>query len=233
MVKHLFLRMCINVASRPNCRRWLTGRTVPCQISLRQFCRRSASPWTYDNQGAFPARQDRRARLTMRLDAELKAKLQELADADYRNLADLVETALHGSVARHSKKPKRSARDVRRLQQSRLPVRKTDRLSMRINVELKDQLQRLADKQDLPMTDFVTTEFWKIVSVPSRKLNRPMLHRQKRDSFVSLRIKTELKADLQALADAQYRTLTDFIEIEMRRLLLDLETNRCSPRRRS
>lgn len=234
MVKPSFLKMCINSGLKAK----LQQEADRENRSLSNFIETSLSKigvdGKYDTQGSFPARQDRRARLTMPMNAELKAKLQELADADYRNLADFVEAALHESVVRHLEKPKRSARDARRLQQPTLLARKTARLSMRINVDLRAQLQQLADEQGLPMTDFVTTEFWRIVSVPRRKLNRPMLHRQKRDSHVGLRISTELKANLQALADAQYRTLTDFIEIEMRRLLLDLdEANRRAPSRRS
>ena len=234
MVKPSFLKMCINSGLKAK----LQQEADRENRSLSNFIETSLSKigvaGKYDTQGSFPARQDRRARLTMQMNAELKTKLQELADADYRNLADFVEAALHESLVRHLKKPKHSARNPRRLQQPTLLAQKSARLSMRINVDLRAQLQQLADEQGLPMTDFVTTEFWGIVSVPRRKLNRPMLHRQKRDSHVGLRISTELKANLQALADAQYRTLTDFIEIEMRHLLLDLdEANRRNPSRRS
>ena len=43
-----------------------------------------------------------------------------------------------------------------------------------------------------------------------------------------MRVSVELKAKLQELADGQYRTLTDFIEIELRRMLDGPKTRRQS-----
>jgi predicted transcriptional regulator len=47
----------------------------------------------------------RTAPFSMRLDDELKADLQKLADAENRSLTNFVETALRRIVAEHKGKP--------------------------------------------------------------------------------------------------------------------------------
>jgi hypothetical protein len=47
-----------------------------------------------------------------------------------------------------------------------------------------------------------------------------------------MRISTKLKDELQELANEQYRTLTDFVDIELRRAAAGRRANRTGPTRR-
>ena len=166
----------------------------------------------------------------MRINAELKAKLQELANEDYRTLTDFIETHLH-QIASASKANRKSLEIVtapKTMLKSLLARRqeRTARLTMRIKTELKAELQELTSKQYPTLTDFIETELYRIVATPKAMRKSPLPQRQERPANLSMRINPELKADLQELADKQNRKLADFIEIELRQIVAARKTKR-------
>ena len=106
--------------------------------------------------------------LTMRINAVLKAKLQALADEDYRILSDFIETHLHQTAS--SSKANRKSLEVTApkatLKSQIARQERTARLTMRINSQLKDKLRKLARKQYPTLTDFIETELYRIAAAP-------------------------------------------------------------------
>jgi predicted transcriptional regulator len=154
----------------------------------------------------------------MRINADLKAKLQKLADKDYRTLTDFIETRL--SQVPHAHKTGRTP--AKAMLKTLLPLRqsRTARLTMRIKTELKVKLKELARKLQYPtLTDFVEMELYRIVAAAKATRKRPLPGRQERAACLSIRINAELKAKLQELAKHQNRKLADFIEIELRQVV--------------
>jgi hypothetical protein len=81
-------------------------------------------------------------------------------------------------------------------------------------------LQELARKQYPTLTDFIETELYQFVAAPKAMRKSPLPRRQARTADLSMRINLELKAALKELADKQNRKLADFIEIELRQIVV-------------
>ena len=168
--------------------------------------------------------------LTMRINAGLKAKLQALADEDYRILSDFIETHLHQTAS--SSKANRKSLEVTApkatLKSQIARPERTARLTMRIHSQLKEKLQKLARKQYPTLTDFIETELYRIAAAPKEIRKRPLPLRQTRPTYLSLRMNPELKDDLQELADKENRKLVDFVELELRRIVAARKAERRS-----
>jgi predicted transcriptional regulator len=161
--------------------------------------------------------------LTMCINAELKAKLQKLANEDYRTLTDFIETRLRqiASARKTNRKSLEIVTPPKAMLKTLRPLRhkRTARLTMRIQTDLKAELQELATKQYRTLTDFVEMELYRIVAAPKAMRKRPLPRRQERTAQLSLRINAELKAALLELAKHQNRKLSHFIEIELRQIV--------------
>ena len=100
-------------------------------------------------------------------------------------------------------------------------VAKETYLTMCIDERLKAELLGLAIEQGDNLTDFIQKGLRELV--PSRGTNRrnSLPKRQPRGSYLNIWINAELKARLQLLADEDYRNLTDFVEVELQRVVAD------------
>jgi uncharacterized protein (DUF1778 family) len=92
------------------------------------------------------------------------------------------------------------------------------RISMRISAPLKAALQKAADQRPCSLTDFVENEL-KIIAARRGKRRTSMPRRLARSGGFSMRIKAEFKATLERMANEEYRTLTDFVELAFHRIV--------------
>src|SRR5262245_38587162 len=94
-------------------------------------------------------------------------------------------------------------------------------LTIRINAGVKAKLQGLAKEDYRTLTDFIETHLRQtarkgLLTVDAKTNIKTLLaRRRERTARLTMRIKSELKAELQALANKHYPTLTDFIETEL------------------
>jgi predicted HicB family RNase H-like nuclease len=171
----------------------------------------------------MPLRQTRDGRFMLRLTEELKSDLHRLAHDNYRTLTGFIEMELLKTVsARKAMLTTRLlvvAPKAKRLYLIPRRQVRTARLGICINAKLKAQLQRLAVEDYRTLPNFVEIELYHIVATHKEKRERRMPRRQTRDGRLTMRISAELKANLQELADKDFRTLTDFTEIALRRIV--------------
>jgi predicted transcriptional regulator len=164
--------------------------------------------------------------LNMRINAQLRAKLQGLADEDDRTLTNLVEKLLWQII---------STSEVKRENAIGLTARKaalkkvmderhqrTARLSIRINTGVKERLHRLARRQRLTLTDFLETEIYMIAGTAPPPQRNLQPRQRGRTARTAIAVDPDLKVRLRCLADQDHRTLVDFIEVQLRKIAFGL-----------
>lgn len=234
MAKESYLRMGIDVRLKAK----LQALAIRENRTLTNFVEtellRIVAATKLKRKSSMPPRKARAARLTMLINAALKDKLQKLACEDFRNLADFVESRLREIVFDH-KAGRVCPVAMHEAIRKRLTSRQhpgAARLSMRINAELKAELRKLATEQHRTLTDFVGMALHQISAAPEARRRNLLPRRQARGAQITMRISTKLKDELQELANEQYRTLTDFVDIELRRAAAGRRANRTGPTRR-
>jgi predicted transcriptional regulator len=103
---------------------------------------------------------------------------------------------------------------------------------MAINAGLKANLQELANAENRTLTNFIETKLRRVAAAPKGNRKSLVPPRQARAAHLTMRVNVELKANLQVLANQQYRTLTDFIEIELHKVVVARKAKRESLIRR-
>lgn len=169
--------------------------------------------------GPLPDRQPKGAHLTIRVGNDLKAALEDLAADEYRTLANFFEMQLHGIVAAYEGNQVRPACAVERrkyLKPHRLPPR--GRVATSLNVELKRKLKKLADEDHRDLGNFIEVELCYLVAIRNGKRAKKVMPRRPRSARLVMRISSAAKARLQRLSDAENRSLSDFIEMRLRKI---------------
>lgn len=94
-------------------------------------------------------------------------------------------------------------------------------LTMYIDRTLKTQLQKLAQREGHPtLTEFVCKEIKTQLDArePVRR-GTPLPPRSPRSAYLLMWVDAGLKKELLRLADEDYRTLTDYVELQLRRVV--------------
>jgi predicted transcriptional regulator len=158
--------------------------------------------------------------LAMRINAELKAKLQALANQEERTLTNFVETRLCqiasvGEATRNRASTARARKMLLKVLSNR--HQRTSRLTMRIQTELKAALQKLADSKHVTLTDFIEAELYLSVRAASPSSNTQQRARG-RTAKLMVYVTPDLKRQLQEIADRQNRKLSDFIKVQLHKI---------------
>jgi predicted transcriptional regulator len=157
----------------------------------------------------------------MRITEELKAKLEKFAAQDHRTLTDFIEIALHGVTTRSERGlfefPATSGQDRNAVVLR--PEARRARTAISMTPHLKAALERLANKDYRTLTNFIELNLHHIVNTRQDKWASRLPRRQPRDSRLTVRVSSEFKARLQMLADREYRTITDCVEVRLRQAI--------------
>ena len=177
-------------------------------------------PSTKTRKGQAAARQPRGAHLAIRVGRDLKVRMERLAAEEYRTLASFVEIQLHAIVAAYEKNPIRPPRAVERrrhLGPDWQPRR--SRVATSLSVQLKTQLKKLADEDYRELGNFIEVELGHLAATHIDHSVEPVMQRRPRSARLVVRVSNQLKARLQSLADEDNRSLTDFTEIRLRKIV--------------
>lgn len=175
----------------------------------------------------MPRRHERRPYLYVWLDVALRTKLRKLAFETDCTLTDFVEMSLHQMC------------EIRHIEANKLPLtgagtgrqpnpRNSDarrQITPSLNPRLKSKLQRLAEEDYRNLTNFVEFKLHQLASDADVKPMKPGLRRERRDARLRIRLPHDLKMKLQKMADQEYRTLTDFVELNIRQAIVDTRVN--------
>ena len=150
-----------------------------------------------------------RTRIAVRLDPQLHAKLRQLAEDDCRNLTNFIEFKLHQLVATYD-----------RSDTSRTPLarRRGPYLYVWLNTELRAKLRKLARENNLTLTDFAAMSLHQITKT-CRVGKQPNSRRAAANTRITVRINPLLRGRLRKLAEDDYRSLTNFIELQLYQLI--------------
>ena len=164
-------------------------------------------------------RKSRNAHLTIRVGRNLKAGLEQLAAVECRTLANFFELKLHEIVAAYEAAPIRPPCAVARRKHLR-PGRQglRARVATSLSAELKVKLRKLADEDHRDLGNFVQVELAYLVATRDGRRPKTLVHRRPRDARLVVRISKELKARLWYLALEEGRSLTDLIEMKLRKV---------------
>jgi predicted HicB family RNase H-like nuclease len=175
---------------------------------------------TKTRKGQAAARQPRGAHLAIRVGRDLKLRLERLAAEEYRTLASFVEIQLHAIVAAYRENPIRPPCAVERrkhLGPDWQPRR--SRVATSLSAQLKAQLKKLADEDYRELGNFIEVELGHLAATHNDHRAEPVLQRRPRSARLVVRVSNQLKARLQRLADEDSRSLTDFTEIRLRKIV--------------
>ena len=88
-----------------------------------------------------------------------------------------------------------------------------------MSVQLKAQLKKLADEDYRELGNFIEVELGHFAATHNDRRAEPMMQRRPRSARLGIRVSNHLKDRLQRLADEDSRSLTDFTEIRLRKIV--------------
>lgn len=92
-------------------------------------------------------------------------------------------------------------------------------LTMYVNRTLKSELQKIAKREGHPnLTEFVCNEIEMLLEGKEPR-SKPLPRRAPRGAYLMMWLDADVKRELLRLADADYRMLTDYVDLQLRLLV--------------